>query len=149
MKNSFIAAAAAIVSITATPAFADSAIDTQSMVEIATPQKQQAVNLPISKFDLAGVANQQDHSFMATMTNTFEPGYRVKNEGASPTEQSSIGIANLFVPQEFSYRSTAQDSGVDAVTPGRFLSSSIRSDFLSDAGPAAFDKSSVGVRFGF
>lgn len=149
MKNATIATAAALISITATPAFADSAIDTQSMVEAAAPQKQKAIDLPISNFDLAGVIGKKDYSFMATMAAEFEPGFRVKN-GTSPfTAQPNAGLTGLFIPQEFSYRSTAQDSGVDAINPGRFLSSSVRSDYLSDAGPAASDKSSVGVRFGF
>lgn len=149
MKNIALAAAAALISITATPAFADSAIDTQSMVETAAPQKHQPIDLPISNFDLAGVAAKQQHSFMATMAAEFEPGFRVKNNASPLTAQPNVGLSGLFIPQEFSYRSTAQDSSVDAVNPGRFLSSSVRPDYLSDAGPAAADKSSVGVRFGF
>ncbi len=149
MKNVVIVTAAALISITATPAFADSAIDTQSMVEAAAPQKHQAIDLPISNFDLAGVSSNQDQSFMATMAPGFESGFRIENDVSPVVEQRSAGLTNLFIPQEFSYRSTAQDSGVDAVNPGRFLSSSVRSDFLSDAGPGAADKSSVGVRFGF
>ncbi|MEP2101925.1 MAG: hypothetical protein ABJP02_10495 [Parasphingorhabdus sp.] len=149
MKNVIIATAAALISMTATPAFADSAIDTESMVEAAAPQKQQAIDLPISNFDLASFTGKQDHSFMATMADAFEPGYRVKDSGSPVTAQPNIGLSSLLIPQEFAYRSTAQDSGVDAVNPGRFLSSSVRSDYLSDAGPAAADKSTVGVRFGF
>lgn len=149
MKNVTLAAAAALISITATPAFADSSIDTQSVVETVAPQKHQAIDLPISNFDLAGVTSKQDHSFMATMASEFEPGFRVRNNAAPIVVEPNLGLSGLLIPQEFSYRSTAQDSGVDAVNPGRFLSSSVRSDYLSDAGPAAADKSSVGVRFGF
>jgi len=149
MKNITLAAAAALISITATPAFADSAIDTETMVEAAAPQQHQAIDLPISNFDLAGVTGKQEPSFMATMIAEFEPGFRVQNNEAPITIEPNAGLSGLFIPQEFSYRSNAQDSGVDAVNPGRFLSSSVRSDFLSDAGPAAADKSSVGVRFGF
>ncbi len=149
MKNISLAAATALISITATPAFADSAIDTQSMVETAAPQKHQAIDLPIRKFDLARLTGQQDPSFMATMATEFEPGFRVSNNTAAPATEPSVGLSGLFIPQEFSYRSNAQDSGVDAVNPGRFLSSSVRSDFLPDTGPAAADKNSVGVRFGF
>lgn len=149
MKNVTLAAAAALISITATPAFADSAIDTETMVETAAPQKQQAIDLPISNFDLAGVTGKQNHSFMATMAAEFAPGFRVKNTTAPVTAKPNAGLTSLFIPQEFSYRSTAQDSGVDAINPGRFLSSSVRSDYLSDAGPAATDKRSVGIRFGF
>lgn len=149
MKNAIIATAAALISITATPAFADSAIDTQSMVEAAAPQKHQAIDLPINGFDLAGVTGKQDHSFMATMAAEFEPGYRVQDDGSPVAAQPNVGLSGLFIPQEFSYRSTAQDTGVDTINPGRFLSSSVRSDYLSDAGPGAADKSSVGVRFGF
>ncbi len=149
MKNVTLAAATALISISATPAFADSAIDTQSMVETAAPQKHQAIDLPISNFDLARVTGKQERGFMATMAAEFEPGFRVQNNEAPIAIEPNAGLSGLFIPQEFSYRSNAQDSGVDAVNPGRFLSSSVRSDFLSDAGPAAADKSSVGVRFGF
>ncbi|WP_422343075.1 hypothetical protein [Parasphingorhabdus sp.] len=149
MKNAIIVTAAALISITATPAFADSAIDTQSMIETVAPQQFQAIDLPVSRFDLAGVTGSQNDGFMATMMETFEPGYRVSVNAEPILAEPNAGLTSLFIPQEFSYRSTAQDSGVDAINPGRFLSSSIRSDFLSDTGPAASDKSSVGVRFGF
>lgn len=149
MKNAIIVTAAALISITATPALADSAVDTDSMVEAASPQKHQAVDLPVTNFDLAAVAQPSNHSFMATMATDFEPGYRVNDELSPVAIEPDAGLAGLFVPREFAFRSTAQDSGVDAINPGRFISSSIRSDFLSDAGPAAADKSSVGVRFGF
>ncbi|WP_109356293.1 hypothetical protein [Sphingorhabdus sp. EL138] len=149
MKNAVIVTAAALISITATPAFADSAIDTQSMAETASPQKHQAIDLPISNFDLAGVTSKKDHGFMATMAAEFAPGFRIQSDIAPVAAQPDAGLTSLFIPQEFSYRSNAQDSGVDAISPGRFVSSSVRSDYLSDAGPAAKDKSSVGVRFGF
>ncbi len=148
MKNAIIATAAALISITATPAFADSAIDTESMVETAAPQQHQAIDLPISNFDLAGVAAKQKHSFMATMADAFMPGYRLPKNDIPSLSQPNAGLAGLLIPEEFSYRSTTQDSSVDAVNPGRFLSSSVRPDYLSDAGPAAADKSAVGVRFG-
>ncbi len=149
MKNAIIATAAALISITATPALADSAIDTETMVETAAPQQHQAIDLPISNFDLAGVATNQKHSFMATMADAFKPGYRVPNNATPILSQPIAGLTGLFIPEEYSFRSTAQDSGVDAVNPGRFLSSSVRSDYLSDTGPAASDKNTVGVRFGF
>lgn len=149
MKNVTLATAAALISITATPAFADSAIDTDTMVETAAPQQHQAIDLPISNFDLARVTGESDRGFMATMAAEFEPGFRVQNAQAPVTTEPNASLSGLFIPQEFAYRSSAQDSGVDAVNPGRFLSSSVRSDFLSDAGPAAADKNSVGVRFGF
>ncbi|QTD56794.1 hypothetical protein [Parasphingorhabdus cellanae] len=149
MKNVTLAAAAALISTTATPAFADSAIDTETMVETAAPQQHQAIDLPIGHFNLAGVTTDQGYSFMATMVDIFEPGYRVQDNGARPASKPNESLASLLVSEEFSYRSTAQDSGVDAVNPGRFISSSVRSDYLSDAGPAAADKSSIGIRFGF
>lgn len=150
MKNVILASAAALISITATPAFADSAIDTETMVETAAPPTQhQAIDLPISSFDLAGATTSQQYGFMATMADSFEPGYRIQNGPTPGITRPNIGVSSLLIPEEFSYRSTAQDSGVDAVNPGRFLSSSVRPDYLSEAGPASADKSAVGVRFGF
>lgn len=149
MKNVILASAVALISITATPAFADSAIDTETMVETAAPQtQQQAIDLPINSFDLAGAKASQQYGFMATMADSFEPGYRIEIGPTPDITRPSVGLSSLLIPQEFSYRSTTQDSSVDAVNPGRFLSSSVRPDYLSDAGPAAADKSAVGVRFG-
>ncbi len=141
--------AAAFGSITAAPAWADSAVDTDSMMTAAAPTQHQAIDLPIGNFDLAGVDRAQANAFMATMAESYEAGYRVPTALKAIPAEPSAGLTGLFIPAEFAYRSSAQDSGVDAVTPGRFLSSSVRADYLADTGPAAADKSAVGIRFGF
>ncbi len=148
MKKEISVLAIALAAITSSPALADeAAVETQAMIETAAPKTYQAVDIPVQSFDLAGVAKTKD--FMATVTRGYKPNHRLQENNAGSYAENSAGPAALFVPEEFAYRSNAQDSGVDAVTPGRFVSQSVRTDYLSDTGTAAADKSSVGIRFGF
>ncbi|MEO0441362.1 MAG: hypothetical protein AAF067_10855 [Pseudomonadota bacterium] len=149
MIRTFAWTAATLMALTGAPALADdSAIDTHSMMEAAAPPTHNATSLPVSGFDLAALSGQQSLQFMATPESDYQPGYRIR-ETAAPAQASNPGIASLIVPEEFAYRSTAQDSGVDALVPGQFLSTSVRDDLQSDTGPAAWDKSSVGLRLPF
>ncbi|SIN82978.1 hypothetical protein SAMN02745824_1948 [Parasphingorhabdus marina DSM 22363] len=144
--------AATLMALTSSPALADdSAIDTSSMIEAAavTPPTYQAADLPVSGFDLAALNSQQSPRFMATMESQYQAGYRIANITAPDLTDNSPGLASLIVPEEFAYRSTEQDSGVDALVPGQFISSSVRGELQSDTGPAARDKSSVGLRLPF
>ncbi|MEL6875375.1 MAG: hypothetical protein AAGM33_07825 [Pseudomonadota bacterium] len=150
MIRTFAWTAATLMALTGTPALADdSAIDTHSMMEAAAPPTHNATDLPVSGFDLAALTGQQSLRFMATMESTYEAGYRISAASSPVASGSNPGIASLIVPEEFAYRSTAQDSGVDALVPGQFLSTSVRADLQSDTGPAARDKSSVGLRLPF
>ena len=148
MKKAISTVLIALAASAATPAFADdSAVDMQDMAKEVSSSQHKAIDLPVSGFDLTTLGSNRE--FMATMASEFEPGYRVVQQSEAFAPTANAGIASLFFPPEYSYRSSAQDSGVDAVTPGRFLSSSVRADYLTDTGPAAADKSSVGLRFGF
>lgn len=139
-----------VMMLTASPALADdSAVDTDSMVETMAPPAPAAVDLPIASFDLNAIPGSQNLDFMATTSAKVQPGYRIENQTSAAIAPSSAGLASLLVPEEYSYRSTEQDSGVYPVIPGRFLSSSVRADYLTDTGPAARDKSSVGFRLPF
>ncbi|MEM8919684.1 MAG: hypothetical protein AAGE37_12585 [Pseudomonadota bacterium] len=141
--------AATLMALTGAPALADdSAIDSHSMMEAVAPPTHNATDLPVSGFDLAALTDQQSLRFMATTESDYQPGYRIR-ETAAPVETGNPGLASLIVPEEFAYRSTEQDSGVDALVPGQFLSTSVRDDLQSDTGPAAWDKSSVGLRLPF
>lgn len=142
--------AATLMALTGSPALADdSAIDTDSMMEAAAPPKHNATDLPVSGFDLAALGGQQSLRFMATMESEYQPGYRISETGSPVVTSNSAGLASLIVPEEFAYRSTEQDSGVNALVPGQFLSTSVRGELQNDSGPAARDKSSVGLRLPF
>ncbi|MEO9469768.1 hypothetical protein [Parasphingorhabdus sp.] len=154
MKNRIATTAsifsATVMMLTASPAIADdSAVDTESMTEAMAPSVPVAVDLPIAGFDLKAVSGSQNFDFMATAAKKNQPGYRIDNQPSPAITQPTSGLTSLLVPEEYSYRSSEQDSGVYPVIPGRFLSSSIRADYLTDTGPAARDKSSVGLRLPF
>lgn len=139
-----------LAALITTPALADDAgIDSSSMMEQIKPQAIDAITPDVGGFDIQSLNDASTRDFMATAPAMFEQGYRLSAAEDQYANQESIGIAALFVPEEFAFRSNAQDTGVDASLPGRFLSSSTRSDFLSQNGPANRDKSSLGVRFGF
>ncbi len=150
MKRFMIPLMLGFAGLSASPALADSAIDTPSMLESASPAPSvNAENLPIDGFDLSGLQPASPAGFMATMSASYQPGYRLKNTASEEFVGDRGGVVSAIVSPEFAYRSTAQDSGVDAVLPGRFISNSVRGDYLPDTGPAASDKSSIGLRFGF
>ena len=147
MKN-LVKIAAILTAMISVPALADDmGIDTSDMTETASPALVNAFDLSADGFDLSSTTRQT--SFMATMAASLSPDYRLQNQGSGKYAENNAGIVSLFVPEEFAYRSNAQDSGVDAIVPGQYLSQSVRPDFLNDNGPAANDKSSVGLRFGF
>ena len=150
MKRILVPLMIASLGLVASPAQADSAIDTQSMTESAAPAPLvNAEQLPIGAFDLSGLATSSPADFMATMANRHKRDFRLKAEADPRFDGDQGGLVSAIVSPEFAYRSSAQDSGVDAVLPGRFVSNSVRDDFLPDTGPAASDKSSIGLRFGF
>lgn len=154
MKNRIATTAAILTAtammLTASPALADdSAVDTDDMVETLASSIPDAVDLPIGGFDLKTIQGSQNLDFMATMAAEYQPGYRLEKQTSAAGAPSTSGLASLLVPEEYSYRSNEQDSGVYPVIPGRFLSSSVRTDYLTDTGPAARDKSSVGFRLPF
>ena len=146
----YVPLAAAALILAASPAQADdAAMDVESMMEQSETKIYQPITPDFGTFDISGLSANTDASFMATMSKQFEAGFRLNEPVANFDRDSSAGLAALIVPEEFAFRSNEQDSGVDSVNPGRYLSHSVRSDYLSDTGPAARDKSSVGVRFGF
>lgn len=150
MKKSVSLISAIIATVFASPAFADdAAIDVDSMVEEVSPKTYDAITPAIGSFDIGSLNGSRNIDFMATMTGHATPEYRLKLITQNFEADSSAGLAALIVPEEFAFRSNAQDTGVDAALPGRFLSSSTRSDFLSPSGPANRDKSSLGIRLGF
>lgn len=142
--------AATLAMLVATPALADDAgIDSSDMMEQVKPQAIDAITPAVDGFSIQSLNGGSINDFMATAPVMFEQGYRLSAAEDQYANQESAGIIALFVPEEFAFRSNEQDTGVDASLPGRFLSSSTRSDFLSQNGPANRDKSSLGVRFGF
>ncbi len=148
MKQKISAITLLLAATMSSPALADNSTSgNDAMVEASALPSHQAISIPVQSFDLSGVTNARH--FMATAETEFMSDYRLQKNDRYMFQKSSAGLAELLVPEEFIYRSTAQDSGVDAVTPGRFLSESVRSDYLANTGPAAKDKSSIGIRFGF
>lgn len=155
MKNITIVTAVALTALFASPAMADDmAVDVDALMEAAEPQSYNAIDLPIGNFDLSAVSGTSGPGFMATMAEHYAPGYRIgqKYGTLSVSEKTdsdqNIGLASFILPAEYAYRSRKQDSGVHALTPGQFISSAVRSDFISETGPSA-DKASLGVVFGF
>lgn len=142
--------AATVATLIASPALADDAgIDSTAMIEQVKPQSIDAITPNIGAFSIASLNDPSISDFMATAPKMFEQGYRLTSVDENFANQSSAGFVALLVPEEFAFRSSAQDTGVDAALPGRFLSSSTRSDFLSPSGPVSRNKSSLGVKLGF
>ncbi|MEP2988416.1 MAG: hypothetical protein ABJN65_15955 [Parasphingorhabdus sp.] len=150
MNKAIIIFAATVSTITASPVLADDAgMDSASMVEQVNPRSIDAVTPVVTSFNIASLGIQSTSGFMATDPKSFEQGYRLKTTNGGFESQPSVGLVSLFVPKEFAYRSNAQDTGVDAALPGRFLASSTRSDFISQSGPENRGKTSLGIRLGF
>lgn len=150
MKKLALITALTVTGLTSTPAFADSAVDTESMIDIArSAAPVEAYSLPVNGFELSALKSDKTTEFMATMSDQYQPGYRYAALTEYTNTETGPGLASLLVPEEFAFRSNSQDSGVDAALPGRFLSNSVRADYLTSNGPASSDKSSVGIRFGF
>ncbi len=150
MNKAIIIFAATISTITASPVLADDAgMDSASMVELVKPRSIDAVTPAVTSFNIATLGIKSASSFMATEPGRFEQGYRLEVANGGFKNQSAAGLVSLFVPEEFAYRSNAQDTGVDAALPGRFLASSTRSDFISQSGPENRGKTSLGIRLGF
>lgn len=150
MHKAIIILATTVSTIAAAPALADDAgIDRDSMIEQAKPRSIDAVTPTVRSFNIKNLGMKSTSSFMATMAGNFEQHYRLNVARNRFETEPSADLVGLIVPEEFAFRSNAQDTGVDAALPGRFLSSSARSDFLPQYGQANRDKSSLGVRFGF
>jgi len=148
-KSATLLAAVVAISISSAAYADDAAMDVESMVERTDTQSYQAITPIISGFDIARLGKQKPAQFMATMRSGYDQEYRLKQPINKFESDSKAGLAALLVPQEFAFRSTEQDSSVNAITPGQYVSNSVRSDYVSDTGPAANDKSSIGVKFGF
>jgi len=150
MHKAIIILAATVSAITAVPALADDAgIDRDSMVEQVKPRPIDAVTPTVRSFNIENLGMESTSSFMATTAGKLEQEYRLNLVRNGFETEPSAGLIGLIVPEEFAFRSNAQDTGVDAALPGRFLSSSTRSDFLSQSGPVNRNKSSLGVKLGF
>ncbi len=119
------------------------------MVEEVSSKTYDAITPAIGSFDIGSLTGSRNIDFMATMGSRAKTEYRLNLPAQKFEADSDAGLAALIVPEEFAFRSNAQDTGVDAALLGRFLSSSTRSDFLSPSGPANRDKSSLGIRLGF
>lgn len=150
MQKAILILAATVSTLAASPALADDAgIDTDSMVDQMKPASIDAITPSIGNFKIENLGNNPRSDFMATAPAKFEQGYRLTAGQNSFSIEPSAGLVGLVVPEEFAFSSNAQDTGVDSALPGRFVSSSARSDFLSQSGPASRDKSALGVKFGF
>lgn len=150
MHKAITILAASLSTAIATPALADDAgMDSASLTEQAKSLSVGAVTPQIGSFNIRSLNGATTSDFMATAPKMFEHGYRLSSAEDKFENQTSTGFVALLVPEEFAFRSNAQDTGVDASLPGRFLSSSARADFLPKSGPVNRGKSSLGVRFGF
>lgn len=149
MHRAILTFAAAAMATTASPALADEAMDVDAMVEHNLPEPVNAVTPIVSGFDVENIGSSTADEFKATITSQYQSGYRLSEPVARFDNGSSAGLVSIFIPEEFAYSSTAQDTGVDNALPGRYLSNSVRSDYLSETGPITRDKSSLGIRLGF
>ena len=150
MHKAIIILAATVTAITTVPALADDAgIDRDSMVEQTRPRSIDAVTPTVRSFDIKSLGMKSTKSFMATTAGKLEQEYRLNASRNGFETDPSADLVGLIVPEEFAFRSNAQDTGLDVALPGQFLSSSTRADFISQSGPVSRDKSSLGVRFGF
>jgi len=151
MKKKTLVAASlvlAIVTPIAAPAHAGDAIDTEMMMETAEPTQYQAEYLPYNSFHLLQAGQKKEAKFIATMSGQFMADYRLNRLNKQATETNS-NLLDLVIPSEFSFRSGAQDSSIDATIPGRYQSTQLRSDRLSSNSPADRDKASLGIKLPF
>ena len=149
MKNSIGIISALVAVSIASPVLADDAMDVSSMVEQSQTTSYQPITPSVQAFNIANLSTGKKADFMATMANQYRPDYRLHQPVANFDKDSNVGLVSLIVPKKFAFRSTAQDSGVDAVIPGRYVSHSVNRDYTSDTGPAARDKSTTGIKFDF
>ncbi len=143
-------------SLLVTPAYADSDISAQSSAvrEIAKTNPH-SFTLSPNQFDLSSVesakpfsvvpvrlASEQEYRLISSNNQDF-------NEAAFTTAGLTNALSAFGINEAQAFASLEQDTGVDALVPGRFISSSVRSDYIVDGTPGANDKSALGVKFGF
>ncbi|OAO03106.1 hypothetical protein [Parasphingorhabdus sp.] len=148
MKNMLPIFTALLIAGSSSPAFADSSLELHDIIAASPAPMIEAVDLPFSSFDLTD-HDKGDSQFMATMSEQFQPGFRLLAESKALETEELANPLGLIFPGELAYRSRSQDTGVDSIVPGRFLSNSVRADYLADSGPAAADKNAIGIRIGF
>lgn len=148
MKNLLPIFTAILIAGSASPAFADSSVELHDILAASSTPMIDAVDLPFSSFDLTD-HGKGDSQFMATMSEQFQPGFRLPTDSKALETEGLANPLGLIFPGELAYRSRSQDTGVDSIVPGRFLSNSVRADYLVDSGPAAADKNAIGIRIGF